>query len=69
MRRDAKEEKKKKKKAEDLAKTQKTTPAVEEGTSGGVTEKNMIPSDEEQDEDYKALLETHKGTEDQEDSD
>lgn len=68
MRKDAREEKKKNK-AEELAKTQRATPADEDITSSGVAKKSKILAvDEESDEDYKTFLETCKGTEDQEDS-
>lgn len=56
MRRDAPEEKKK---AKDLASTQRTIPADEENTPGGVTEKSKNPStDKEWDEDHRIFLET-----------
>lgn len=70
MRKDTREERKKqKKKVEDLEEIQKTT---DEGTSGGVAEKSkfqVVEEDNEQDEDYKYLLRTNKGTKDQEDYD
>lgn len=68
MRKDAREEKKKKK-VEELARTQRTTPADEESIYGGVTKKSKIPTaNEEWDIDYKTFLETYKGREYQEDN-
>lgn len=58
-----------KKEVEELVKAQKTT---NEGTSGGVAEKNKFPPDDEDEEwdEYEIeFLQTYKGTEDQEDHD